>query len=98
MINKAIACLRKEYDITVKANPNVVTGIEITRCREHGWLKVFQTAFIMDLLRKNQMQDAKGCSTPLNKDLLKHVRPSANDIHPNSTLYCTSSNSEKYRM
>jgi hypothetical protein len=84
-IGDAIACLKEEYDLTIKHDPDIVTGIQISRCRDHRWLKVFQTAFIIDLLTKNQMQDAKGCATPLNKDLLKYVRPSANDVHASDT-------------
>jgi hypothetical protein len=65
-LQKIKAALTKTFKITEVRNPDVVTGIQIERDREVGWLKLHQTAYITDLLTTYNMTDCRSVDTPID--------------------------------
>jgi histone deacetylase 1/2 len=59
------------FKITEKRNPTVVTGVQIERNRDAGWLKLHQTAYVKALLEEYNMTDCKHASTPLDPGMAR---------------------------
>ena len=77
--------MKKHYSLTVVREPKMILGVQIIRCREHNWLKIFQRGYIEDLLKKYQMQDCNSSPSPLTKDLLSFRRPNREEVLKSDT-------------
>jgi hypothetical protein len=72
-LGKIRSSLSKNFEITEKHNPEVITGVQIERNRESRWLKIHQTAYTKDLLKKENMLDCNGAETPLDPGSAKKL-------------------------
>jgi hypothetical protein len=70
-LNKIEQALSSKFKITVKRNPDVVTGVQIQRDRKARWLKLHQTAYATDLLKNYGMDDCKEADTPIDPGTAK---------------------------
>ena len=59
--------LEKKFKITQKAEPEVITGVQIERNRQKRYLKIHQEAYVQELLSKHDMSDCKQASTPMDR-------------------------------
>lgn len=68
------ATLKGAFKITSQDEPKLVTGVQIERNIEKGWLKIHQEGYILKLLEREQMLDSKPSATPIDKSLLAEPR------------------------
>ncbi|BET02421.1 Retrotransposon protein [Nesidiocoris tenuis] len=61
--------LYQNFDMVNLGNVKSFLGLEVERDRDKGIIKLHQSAYINQLLRKFQMQDCKEISTPIEKNL-----------------------------
>lgn len=54
-VKKLIVTLEKKFELTIKKNPSIITGVEIERNREKKWCKLHQGSYTTELLTKYQM-------------------------------------------
>ena len=65
-LQKIADTLTTKFEITMKRNPTIVTGVQIQCVREKRWLKLHQGAFITRLLADYQMSDCNSTDTPMD--------------------------------
>ena len=58
--------LELTFDIKTTVEPNVFLGMQIERNYSRGYLKLHQTAYIEDLLKKFKMSDSNPAPTPMS--------------------------------
>ena len=58
--------LRKEFEITEKPNPAMVTGVQIERNREAKWLKLHQASYVDTILEVFGQTDCTPADTPMD--------------------------------
>jgi hypothetical protein len=61
-IKNLVSTLEKDFELVVKKDPTVITGVQIERDRKHKWLKLHQAAYIDGILAEFNMTDC----TPLD--------------------------------
>jgi len=70
-IKKIKQSLEAKFKITEQANPTHITGVEIERNFEARWLKLHQTNFTSDLLKRHGMMDCNAADTPMDAGTAK---------------------------
>jgi hypothetical protein len=73
-IAKMIKTLKKKFELTVKTNPTVITGVQIERNREKKWCKLHQTSYTTELLNKYNRTDShltRPVDTPMDPGTAK---------------------------
>jgi hypothetical protein len=70
-LDKIRTLLKKKFKITEKRNPAVITGVQVERNRDQRWLKIHQSAYVLDILNKNDMADCNGSNTPMDPGMAR---------------------------
>jgi hypothetical protein len=65
-ITKLEHTLEKDFEITKKPNPTLVTGVEVERNRGAKWLKLHQGAYIDTILEEFGQTDCTPAMTPMD--------------------------------
>ena len=68
-LNKLTATLRKDFEITEKPNPTMVTGVQIERNRSAKWLKLHQAAYVDTILKEFGQDECNPADTPMDAGL-----------------------------
>jgi hypothetical protein len=84
-LKRAEDTLLAKFKITKRVNPHHITGVEIERNREARWMKLHQTQYTMELLKRHNMQDCKPVDTPMDAGTAKAMMllptPSKCELH-----------------
>lgn len=67
LIDEVIKHLRLKFEITVM-NPECFVGLQISRDRLNGTLKINQEYYIKRIIKRFELQNAKGASTPADSN------------------------------
>ena len=78
--------LKATFEITIRKNPTVITGVQIERKREKGWLKLHQADYISNLLKKYNMLDCKPALTPIDPGMARSIMLLQTSDHPDPTV------------
>ena len=70
-LKKLANALEKQFKITSKVNPSVITGVQVVRDRERRWLKLHQGGYTSALLEMYDRLDAKPVDTPMDPGTAK---------------------------
>ena len=65
-LKKLSTTLKKEFEITEKLNPTMVTGVQIERNREAKWLKLHQCAYTETILEEFGQTQCSPVDTPMD--------------------------------
>jgi hypothetical protein len=65
-IVKLSTTLKREFEITEKLNPTIVTGVQVERNRSAKWLKLHQAAYVDTILDQFGQTECNPADTPLD--------------------------------
>jgi hypothetical protein len=68
---KVISTLQGKFEITIKEEPTIFCGVQISRNRKARWMKLHQQAYVEELLDKYDMTDARPVDTPMDPGTAK---------------------------
>jgi hypothetical protein len=78
-IEKLKSQLQEKFDMKDLGEAHYCLGIQIKRNKKEGWIRINQTKYIDDILRRFNMQDSKPISTPMDSSAKLSKESSPND-------------------
>ncbi len=87
LIKKVKADIGSRFQVKDLGEASYFLGMELTRDRQAGWLKVAQTRYITELAERFGLQDAKPAPTPMSHSIELEVANDEKPAMPNGTEY-----------
>ena len=72
-LSQTVSTLEKQFKLTVKRNPSLITGVQLERSRDHKWAKLHQEGYIETILEEFGMSDCHSEKTPMNHGLVHQL-------------------------